>query len=371
MKFSCSRKKLSDTLRIISRAVASKTDTQILSGIYIETKTDSLCLQTTDNRIGFSFHIPAEIEENGKIVILAKYFIEIVNNLPDDTVDFTYNDETKTAKITSGNANFALLTMNPDDFPVIKPIEDGTNFEINSEIMLQLIRKTSFACATEEAHPLFTGCNLEVNNDTLIMAATNTHRLAIKKAKIDSQPNKIKITIPAKFLNDFTQIASAEKPQKIIINCTESKIGFSFDENYMFCGIIKGDYPNYNKAIPANFSTVVLIDTKEFCSALERVSLISRTNKFNIVKMNFGENKVTMSSKNPEIGTVEETVPLQMLEGEGLNIAFNTQFMIDILKIVDSEKINISLSTNLKPISIRETDDESFTYISTPVRTMD
>ena len=151
MKFSCSRKKLSDTLRIISRAVASKTDTQILSGIYIETKTDSLCLQTTDNRIGFSFHIPAEIEENGKIVILAKYFIEIVNNLPDDTVDFTYNDETKTAKITSGNANFALLTMNPDDFPVIKPIEDGTNFEINSEIMLQLIRKTSFACASTPA----------------------------------------------------------------------------------------------------------------------------------------------------------------------------------------------------------------------------
>ena len=260
--------------------------------------------------------------------------------------------------------------MEAEDFPVIVPVKDGITFTVSNRALTNLIRKTSFACSTEENRPLFTGCNMEIDNDTLTMAATNSHRLAIKKENISPQQNKLKITIPAKILNDLTQIIDSDTETDITITCTESKVGFSFGDNYVFSGIIKGEYPDYKRAIPQNLQITAHISTNEFLEAIERVSLISRTNEYNIIKMKFNEKSVTISSQNPEIGRAEESVPLE-LEGGDLDISFNAQYMIDILKIIDSDTIDISMSTNIKPISIKAPNDDSFLYISTPVRTTD
>ena len=367
MKFTCTRKELTDILRIICKATAVKTDTPILSGIYIETEDNKITLQSTDNKIGFICHIPVEVNEPGKIVIAAKYFQEVISKLSGEKVTLHYNSDTNTTKITSDNANFTLLSMNSDDFPVITPLQDGTSFTIKSEILQNLIRKTSFACSTDDSRPLFTGCNLNIDEGKLVMVSTNTHRLAIKEETITDEGNKIKITIPAKVLNDLTPIIGTNSDD-IKIVCTESKIGFFFGDNYLFSGIIKGDFPDYKKAIPPQFKTMAKVKTAEFLQAIERIALISRTNEYNIVKMNFTTDTVTITSQNPKIGKAEETLAIE-LTGENLNIAFNAQYMIDILKIVDSPDIEISMNTNISPISIKETEDDSFLYISTPVRT--
>ena len=368
MKFKCARKNFADILRIIYKAVPSKNDTPILSGIYIEANDEGLILQSTDNKIGFICRVNADVEEPGKIVIAAKYFQEIINKLPGTDFEFSYDQENNIAHVKADQSNYTFLSMNPNDFPVIKPITDETSFVISNKQLMNLVRKTSFACATDENRPLLTGCNLDIDGNTLTMAATNTHRLAIKREQITEQNQKIKITIPARVLNDITQIAGSENAFDIKINCTESKVSFSFGDIYMFSGIIKGDYPEYQKAVPTEFAIKVKLNTAAFREAIERVSLISRTNQYNIVKMTFADDQVKIYSQNPEIGKAEETVAAN-IEGEALNIAFNAQYMLDLLKIIDSDEITMSMNTNIKPVSIKGTDDEDFTYISTPVRT--
>ena len=369
MKFRCQRKEMTEALRLISRAVATKSDTPVLSGIYIETKDNKIMLQATDNKIGFICHIDAQTDEPGRTVITAKYFQEFVNKMPGDVITFEYDTNTKTAKITSDNSHFTLLSINYEDFPVITPLTEGTTFTLNSNMFFNLIRKTSFACSNDENRPLFTGCNLSINNGELTMVATNTHRLSVKKTNINTEEN-VNITIPAKILNDLTQTASTADPFEITVTCTESKIGFSFADNYMSAGIIKGEFPDYRRAVPKTFATHVHLSSNEFREAIERVALISRTNEYNIIKMHFGENEVVISSQNPEIGKAEEKVSISKT-GEDLDIAFNAQYMIDILKIIDAQEIDIDMNNKISPISITEPGDESFLYISTPVRTTD
>ena len=371
MKFTSSRKELSEVLRIISRAVPAKPDIPILSGIYFETTDKGLMLQSTDNQTGFICHIPAQIEEPGKVVVTAKYILDMVNKLPGANVEFNFDTGTNIVTIKSDNANFTLLSTNPDDFPAATPLEEGTTFTINNNILFNLIRKTSFACSTDKNRPLFTGCNLSINDDELTMVATNTHRLAVKKEKITGEGNNLNLTIPSKVLNDLTQInLNNEEDFDIKITCAKNKIEFSFNDNYIYSGIISGEYPDYKRAVPKSFDTNVEINVNEFREAIERAALISRTNEYNIIKMRFADNKVNITSQNPEIGKAEETVNAKM-EGAELNIAFNAQYMIDILKITDTKTIKMGMNTSISPISITEEDDDSFLYISTPVRTAD
>ena len=369
MKFTCPRKKIVETLRIVGKAVPAKPDTPILSGIYLETKDNKLTMQTTDNKIGFVCHIDATTEEPGNAVITFRYLQDVINKLPGENVSFTYDTTMNTAKITSDNSQFTLLSMATNDFPVITPLSEGTTFTLNSTDFFNLIRKTSFASSNDENHMLFTGCNINIADGELTMVATNSHRLAIKKTKIENAET-LNITIPAKVLNDLTQIQAESEAFDITVTCTENKIGFSFFGNYMFSGIIKGEFPDYKRAVPKSFATKVDINADDFRNAIERVSLISRTNEYNTVKMSFMDNEVIITSQNPEIGKAEERVFINK-EGEHLDIAFNAQYMIDILKIIDTPEIHIGMNTKLSPISIEEPNDDSFLYISTPVRTVD
>ena len=132
--------------------------------------------------------------------------------------------------------------------------------------------------------------------------------------------------------------------------------------------LIEGAFPDYHRVIPPEFATVVKLATAEFSSAVDRVSLISRSGDYNIIKLEFANNQVHISSTNPDIGNAEEYIPAE-IEGPELTIAFNAQYIMDVLKNVDSEDCQIKLNQPLSPAAIREADDENYTYIVTPVRT--
>ncbi len=368
MEFSCTKKDFANSLQIISRAVSSKQQMPILSGIYLKADNNTLELQATDYEIGLIAKIHADITSPGQIVLSGRYLQEVVRKLPGEIVTFSFHREESIANIQSNQSKFTLLCMNPSEFPTIPFLEGDINFTIKNNILQNLIKKTVFACGTDESRPIFTGCYMEVNGITITMAATNMHRLAVKTETFNSPLGNIKIIIPSKTLNELLHIMTSEIPIDVHVSCSHNKISFAFDNIYMTSRLIEGSFPNYQKVIPKESSTKVKINTSEFSSAVDRVSLISRSNEYNIIRLSFSNGQVHISSNSPEIGNAEEIVSASV-EGPEVNIAFNAKYITDALKNIDTEECSFALQQSLNPLTIREKGNDTFLYVATPVRT--
>lgn len=368
MKITCTKELLSHAVQIVQKAVATKAQMPILTGIYMTAADNILELQATDYEIGVSCKIEAEVEEPGSVVLSGRYFQEVVRKLPGDRIEISSNNEDRTIKITSNFAQFNLLCLPAEEFPVLKPLAGDTVFQIRDNILRELIKKTVFACANDEARPIFTGGLLEVNNHDVTMVATNTHRLALKKDMIDRFDGNIKMIIPAKILNELARVMVSDVPSNVTISCQRNQIGFAFDNVYILSRLIEGQFPDYNRVIPPNFATTVTINTDQFLDAVERVSLLARDGEYNVIKLSFRNNSVIITSNNPDIGKAEENVNAS-IDGNELDIAFNAKYVTDILKNISSDQLTFSLNTPLSPASVKPLDDPNYTYIITPVRT--
>ena len=368
MKLQCAKNELSSALQIVSKAVAVKPQTPILSGIYLKASDNQLELQATNYEIGIIVRIDAEIEEPGEIAISGRYFGEVIRRLPGEKVALTFSRDENILHIQSNQANFTLVSMNPAEFPTVKELSGDLQFTIKDNVLRSLIKKTVFACATDEGRPVFTGCSLDIQETKVTMAATNTHRLAVKSETFNQSIGKIKIIVPSRTLSELLHNMTSEIPTDVTVTCSYNRISFKFDNFFMTSRLIEGQFPDYNRVIPSAFETHVKLDTAAFSGAVDRVSLISRSGEYNVIKLEFANDTLHITSNNPDIGKAEETIAAE-IQGPDLTIAFNSQYIIDVLKAIETKVCRLDLGKALTPIAVREENEESFIYIVTPVRT--
>ncbi|SDF54075.1 DNA polymerase III subunit beta [Sporolituus thermophilus] len=373
MKITCRKDLLNHAVQTVQKAVATKNPLPILTGIYLAAQDNRLQLQATDYEIGISCSIEAQVEKPGAIVLSGRYFQELVRRLPGETVEIASNTEDRTIRIASASAQFNLLSLPAEEFPVLKPLSSDQSFTVKDNILRELIKKTVFACATDEARPIFTGGLLEADELGIRMVATNTHRLALKKDVLDAfgQPginSKVKMIIPAKFLAEVARLLVSEVPMDVKVSWHKNQVSFEFDNVYIIARIIEGQFPDYNKVIPTNFATVAEINTDQFGAAVERVALLAKDGDYNIIKFSFKPDHIIITSNNPDVGKACEMVGATMT-GNEIDIAFNARYVLDIIKNIDSELLRFSLNTPLSPACIKPVDDENYTYVITPVRT--
>jgi len=367
MKITCTKEMLNHAVQTVQKAIATKTPMPILTGIYLSAKDTTLELQATNYEIGISCTIDAIVDEPGDIVLSGRYFQEMVRKLPGENVEICSNLEDRTIKITSNQAQFNLLSLPAEEFPVLNSPTSDTVLTVKDNILRELIKKTVFACANDESKPIFTGALLEIDQYNITMAATNTHRIAIKRDQIGHNISTVKMIIPAKILNELARIMISDIPMDVTIYYQKNHVSFAFDNIYILSRLIEGSFPDYNKVIPPNFATLITIKTNAFMDAVERVSLLARDTDYNIIKLAFQNDCVIITSNNPDVGKACETVPVTM-QGNEIEIAFNAKYVTDILKNITSDKLYFSLNTPLSPASIRPTDDDTYNYIITPVR---
>lgn len=379
MNISLSRSDLITALQIVSKGLSTKPQTPILSGLYLDAKDGSLELQSTNYELGFIVTIPAEVHAAGTAVLPGKYLTEVIRKLPAEEIRIDTEQTNALAVITSGTARFTLRTMETNDFPVLKRMEGTLRFTIKDRTLTKLIKKSAFACLREEQRdrrPIFTGCQLEVEGKTVTLAATNVHRLAVKSEQLEEEAGQIRVIIPAKFLEEVTRTISGEIPSDIEIVCSYNQVSVSFENIYMTTRLIEGAFPDYRKVIPKEETarTQVTLSTAEFAAAVDRASLISRTDQYNIVKLEFERGLLHITSNSPEVGEAEETIEAKV-EGYEATIAFNASYLIDAMKSLDSDTCILSLQganeqgQNLSPMTIREEADPDYIYVVTPVRT--
>ncbi len=357
---------LNKAIQTVQRAISSKPSTPIFSGIHLLTTNGKLEIQAMDLNLAISCTIEADIHEEGEIVVSAKHFAELIRKLPAENVTITQNKEENTIKIESGNSEFKLLLMNEEDYPKFPEFNGEKSITIADESIKELVKKTIFACSTDEARPLFTGILVEVADGKITFVGTNTHRLAIKSLPYeDAEP--MSIIIPSKVLSEITRNLTGEVPQEVKISLLKNQIMVVIDNVILVSRLIEGKFPDYKRVIPPRFAITAKVNIKALAGAVERVSLFATEGDYSIVKMTVEDNQITILSSSPEVGTGREVISC-VTEGDKLNVAFNSKYILDILKNLESEEATLSMNTSLSPVCITSEEEPDYTYIVTPIR---
>ena len=368
MKFSCYKSDLAEALQFAIRAVPPKPQTPVLSGFYLKAEGSMLEIQSNNFFTGIITRIPVNTEIAGEVVVSGKRFQEFVRNMPDDTITFSNEQDSNILAIESGGASVELLTMKADDFPKVKTPETDRSFRIKTTALKNLIRRTVFAVAKDDARPIFTGCCFEIKDDSILLVATNTHRLALAKEKLSDSYEECSFVVPAETLRGImSRLDSNDVENFVTIDYSMRYLTFTFDNVFVNSRLIEGMFPPYEKVIPSSSTTNVKVSTDEFKKAVDFVALMSRETEYNTVKFIFANGGIEISSDSPEVGGASQNVEAE-IDGDDLEISFNVGYIADALKTFDSKQLDIALNDKYSPAAFTEPGNDNYLYIATPVR---
>lgn len=368
MKITCNTAILNKAIQTAQRVISSKPSSPIFSGLRILTNTENIEIHAMDLNVAISCTVEAQVSEVGEIVVSAKHFAELIRKLPGEDTTITNQSGSNTIKIESGSADFNLFSMNPNDFPPFPIFNGDKAITIDDETIKELIKKTIFACSTDESRPVFTGILVEAENDTVTFVGTNTHRLAIKSKKLSAPVEKpLSMIIPAKVFGEIFRNLTGEAPQEVVISLLKNQLMVSINNIIIVSRLINGNFPNYKKVIPPKFATTTTVAMKDLAGAVERVAIFSTEGDYSTIKMSVSEENITITSSSPEVGTGKEVIPCST-SGSDINVAFNAKYILDILKNLEGDKAIISMNSPLNPVCITSAQEEDYTYIVTPVR---
>lgn len=359
---------LQKAINVLQKVSQNKTSSNLPGAIYITTKNGQVELQGNDFELGIRLTIDGDIKEPGTLVVGSRYFQELIRKLPGDTIELYKPEDGNSLTITSGSSEFNLVTLHPDDFSLVEQIHDQDHVNIDSFTMKELIDLTNYAAATDEDRPVFTGALLEINENEVTMVATDTHRMAVKKITIDEPATTpMRAIIPTKTLAEVSRLLPTDNPAMINIIWNRTQIVFNFESIYIISRLIEGTYPEYEKVIPSQFDSSAVIDRREFDGAVDRVSLLAKDISYNVIRYDWSESNVTLSTQNTEIGMAKEDVAVEF-KGTPFTISFNGRYISDILRHSTGDNIHLFLKQN-GPVVIRQDNNPNYTYVVTPVRT--
>jgi DNA polymerase III subunit beta len=377
MRFIIQRDHLVQSVQDVMKAITSRTTIPILTGIKIVATEEGVSLTGSDSDVSIESFIPkedgdkviVEMKQTGQIVLQAKFFSEMVKKLPTDHVEIEVQNHLQTV-IRSGTSEFNLIGLDADEYPHLPKIEAENVFRIPTDLLKAMIRQTVFAVSTSETRPILTGVNWNVENDQLICIATDSHRLALRKAKIENNSDaSYNVVIPGKSLIELNKIL-ADNNEWIDIVITENQILFKATHLLFFSRLLEGNYPDTSRLIPTESKTDIVLQSKEFLQAIDRASLLAREGRNNVVKLSTMEDgAIEISSNTPEVGKVVEEVKSQSVSGEELKISFSAKYMMDALKALEGTEIKISFTGAMRPFIIQPMNDESILQLILPVRT--
>ncbi len=377
MKFEIMRDHLLAGLNDVMKAVSSKTTVPILTGIKIDVSNEGVSLTGSDQDITIQTFIPAEengeqimtITTTGSIVLQARMFNEIVRKLPTNDVEIEVTNGFATY-IRSGKSEFHLIGQDAVEYPQLPEISADQQFTIPADLLKSIIRETVFAVATSESRPVLTGVNWHIQDDELICVATDSHRLARRKTKLEQLPSGVSnVVIPGKSLNELNKILEdSTNPVQIVM--TNQQVLFKANNMLFFSRLLEGNYPDTSRLIPENYQTNVILDGKSLLQAIDRASLLAREDRNNVVRFETLEGSmIEISSNSPEIGKVQEQIQVGTLEGETLKISFSAKYMMEALKAIDGQDVIIQFTGAMRPFILRSVHDDAILQLILPVRT--
>ncbi|WP_342575937.1 DNA polymerase III subunit beta [Solibacillus sp. FSL K6-1781] len=358
----------------VNKAISSKTPFPILSGIKIIAYNDSLVLIGSNSDIVIEKVVPLtlngvkvlEVHKPGSVVILAKHLSEIIKKLP-AKVHLRVNEK-QVITIQSEEIVTKLFGFNSEQYPKLPQIDETDYIKIPSTELIEIIKQTAFAVSKSESRPALTGVNMSFKDNRLSFAATDSHRLALRELKLESNIHGSFI-VPSSSLNELTKLINNDNGE-IRIYVTESYMVFKTSFFTLFSRLIEGNYPNITGLFPKNFKTTITLDTAQLLLAIDRACLFASEWKNNNVQLEILDAKrIKISSHSSNIGGIEEIQNIKEINGEtDLTISLDGSYLINALKVIKEEEIRLSFGGSMRPVLIEPINNPSYNYLISPVR---
>lgn len=366
MDFKIKRLQLLNGLAKVSRAVSLKSPLPILTGIKFDLHEDHLMLTGSDSDITIKTIINEDIEviKTGSVILSSRYILEIIKKIDSEYVHLYILDGNLT-RIEGSNSKFDLNGTSSLDYPKIDFNKSGVHLNMKSTDLKHVIEQTSFATSESETRPALTGVNFKAKEGTLECTATDSYRLAKSNISIEKDLS-FNIIIPKRSLIELSRII--EKDEMIEIYISDRKVLFIFDAVQIETRLIDGTYPDTSRLIPEEFDYTMDVNSVSLLNAIDRASLLT-SDQSNIIKLSMDEDNVIVSSFSQEIGSVEENLSKAFFKGQPLSISFSSKYLNDAIKSINSEKVRIYFSGEMKPFIIKDYEENSILQLVLPVRT--
>lgn len=363
MKLSILQQDLWPALQAVSRSCGVRSQLPVLGNILLQTEGGRLKLAATNLEIGVVKTVRVEIEEEGEITVPAKTFVEMVGNLTNEKLDISTSAEQ--IQITTPTFSSQLNGISAAEFPTI-PLTGKQSIFINPQQLVKALPQIVFAAATEDGRPILTGILTEIKEKKLQLVATDGYRLAHKSMPVE-ESSAFKALVPRKTLEEIMRLVSEEEGDQLEVSTSadQNQIIFKFGNTMVSSRLIEGNFPAWEKIIPTEVKSRLILDRGEVLKAVKLASVFARTDA-NIIKLKNLSDKIILTSEAKELGSQKKEVEASS-EGEEMEIAFNAKFLQDAFSSFNASQATLELSGSLSAALLKPIGEDGLEYIIMPV----
>jgi DNA polymerase-3 subunit beta len=362
LRLTCSKGELVRKLGIVSRGLSSRTAVQVLSGILMQKSPEGVILAATDMELSLRCTLDANAEGEGAVVIPGRLLVDLARLLPESDVAIEHRAEENVLRLTCSAASYQLHTYNPEDFPRLPDVETTETFPLDAEIFLATVERVSRCASRDESRPVLTGILVRFEEGKLVMAATDSYRLAVKETPFTGQVPELEAIIPARALTELARIGQGA--EQISLGLHENQVLFGLDDVWLTTRRIDGQFPNYKQLLPETFEHEVSLPREELLEVVRRVGVMAQRNS--PLRLHFGEGELTVSAQTQDIGEARESLPIGF-SGEPLEMGFNADFLREGVEAVGDDELRLKLISPLRP-GLIQTEADDFSYLIMPIR---
>ena len=363
MHIICDKSKLIEGMNIVMKAIPGKTTMMILECVVIEVKDNQIKLIANDLQLGIETLIDGEIKQEGSVAVGAKVFFEIIRKLPSDNVSITV-DEDYHMNISCGKAKFNIMAKATDEFPYLPNIVKDKNVNISQFTLKDIIRQTVFSISDNENAKVMTGELFEIHDSELKVVSLDGHRISIRKVKLNQSYDDVSVIIPGKTLIEISKIINGGMDDEVSIFFTDKHVLFEFEDTIVLSRLIEGEYYKIDKMLSTDYETKVTVNKREMLECIDRSTLLLKESDKKPVIIDIKDDSMGFNM-NSSIGSMNEEISA-IKEGKDILIGFNPRFLMDALRVIDDEEVDLYMVNPKAPCFIKNVE-ESYIYLILPV----
>jgi len=362
MQFEAKKNDFLKCLNTVQSAISQKNTLPILSNLLIETDKNRARLTATDLDIGITSRVDVKSKATGSITIPAKKLYDIVKELPEEDVTIVLK-KNNMISIDCGQAHIKIIGLPKEEFPQIPTFEDSESIELSQKLLKEMLIMVGFAVSRDETRYVLNGVLFVIKKGKIQLVATDGRRLALSTKSVgeNTKLNK-KVIIPTKTVQELIKMLEDDGGVKVTFS--ENQVFFDLGHTHVISRLIEGEFPDYDKVIPEERKEKVKIDRSKFLASVKRASLFTNQDSLSI-KLDFSRNKMVVSKNAPFIGEVKEELDVKY-GGKAVSIGFNPIYLIDALKVLEDETIELELEDSDRPGVIRKGNE--YTYVVLPMQ---
>jgi DNA polymerase III subunit beta len=375
MRADCNTEVFGKKLALVSRGVSARSTIQLLGGILLQAGSEAIKLSATDMEISIQTSAPAEIEEEGRVVIPARIFNDIVRSLPAGRFSLEYDSSGGTVRLAAGENEYRIRSYVADDFPQLPGFEATGSFRMSGEVLVDTVEKVSRSYSRDETRPVLTGILISFEDSRVRMVTTDSYRLSIKETELATTAveGSREAIIPARAMQEVARIFSGSEEEEIEVALDQNQALFRIGDVLFGTRLIDGNFPEYRRLLPTSFEREISVNRDELIGTLRRVNLFAQRQTPPVpVSLSFSEGSVEVIVRNGEIGEAHER--LQATSEDEFLISFNPGYLLDGVSAIDSEKVLFKFNEALKPGLIVPgangdgEEEPDFLYLIMPMR---